>query len=299
MNGGRIAARLGPFVEDGLDIARVEAIRPVAELAGDGHRTLLLEHVADLVRAQRAQQAGHPALAAPALELHGRAAEQPHVVGREAAAEQLFHWTSQQILGAQAARCRARSAPRSRASANRRRPHPPAASAPAPRRLARRPPPAARGWAAAPSGQSRPPASLPANRRSRARCPGSACSARPPPPSRRNGPHCPRGGERRPRGRRRPLSLPAPRLPLRRSAQRRADGNRACTARRAGSPRHCPAAAASADHGTSTWRRAAPRRQRPARGAREPAADSRDGRAARARRLPGAPSARGPVGSRR
>ena len=41
-------------------------------------------------------------MAAPALELHRRAPEEPHVVLREAAAEHLFHGTAQQVLGAQA-----------------------------------------------------------------------------------------------------------------------------------------------------------------------------------------------------
>src|SRR6516162_11099036 len=65
--------------KQGFDAHGVEAVGPMTELAGHRHRTLFLQHLAHLLRANRAQETGDPALTAAAFEAHGSAAEQPQV----------------------------------------------------------------------------------------------------------------------------------------------------------------------------------------------------------------------------
>ena len=176
VNGGRIAARRGSIVKERLDIARIKAVGPMAELAGDGDRALLPEHVAYLVRSQAPEADWSPGhgcsgtRTAPARR--GRAA----CHGRQSRGR-----AAPPPASAADPRGSSRSMPRSACSQISRIcclvgwPHPPAASAPGRRRPVRRRRRAARASAAAPSGQNRPRANLPANRRSGARFPGSAC----------------------------------------------------------------------------------------------------------------------------
>src|SRR6185437_7609106 len=96
-----IAARSGTILKERLDVSLFEAVGPVAELAGHGDRPLLPKDLSYLIRSQGPQQAGHAAMTAATLELHGRTAEEPHVMSGKAAAKELFHRTAQQVLGAQ------------------------------------------------------------------------------------------------------------------------------------------------------------------------------------------------------
>ncbi len=93
---------LGPSPKSASTVDSIESIGPMAELAGDGHRTLLSKHVPDLVRS-REPAAGWSrdrgcsgTRTAPARR--GKAACR----GRKAAPKQLLHGTSQQIVRAQA-----------------------------------------------------------------------------------------------------------------------------------------------------------------------------------------------------
>src|SRR6516165_2780366 len=76
--------------EQRLDTHGIEAVRTVAELAGYGHRTLFPQHLAHLLRAERPQETGDPALTATAFEAHRGAAEQPQVVAGKAPCEKVF-----------------------------------------------------------------------------------------------------------------------------------------------------------------------------------------------------------------
>src|SRR5437588_216964 len=80
----------------------LEAIGPVAELAGHGHGALLLEHPAHLLGPERPKEACHATLTAAALETHRRASEQSHVLVGEALPEQLFHRAPEQLRHAEA-----------------------------------------------------------------------------------------------------------------------------------------------------------------------------------------------------
>src|SRR6185437_9896100 len=62
--------------EQRLHVDRIESIEPLTELTRDRNRSLLSQDVADLVGSQRTQQPCHAPLAAPALELDGRSAEE-------------------------------------------------------------------------------------------------------------------------------------------------------------------------------------------------------------------------------
>src|SRR6516164_10488189 len=76
--------RTGALGEQRVDINRVEAVGAVTELAGDGHRTLFVQHLADLLLAKCPQETRYPPLATAALEPHGRRAEEPQIMSREA-----------------------------------------------------------------------------------------------------------------------------------------------------------------------------------------------------------------------
>jgi len=87
--------------EQRIHVYRLEAIRPMAELARNGDRPLLLQNVPDLFGPQGAQQSGNSALVAAALELHGRAPEQAQIVLGEAALQQFLYRARQQVGGTQ------------------------------------------------------------------------------------------------------------------------------------------------------------------------------------------------------
>src|SRR5215831_6442371 len=78
------------FCEKGFDVDRIEPVRSVAELAGDGHRALLVEYLAHLLLTECTQETGHPALGAAAFEAHWRAAEEPQVTAREPLRQELL-----------------------------------------------------------------------------------------------------------------------------------------------------------------------------------------------------------------
>src|SRR5438309_9837998 len=84
-----------------FNVRRPKPIRPVAKLAGDGDRTLLLQNILHLVSTEGPQQPRYASLVAAALELHRRAAEQAHVVLSESSLQQLLNRAVEQIIGAQ------------------------------------------------------------------------------------------------------------------------------------------------------------------------------------------------------
>ena len=85
-------------LEQALHVYRIKPVRTLAELARHRDRPLLLQHVPDLVGAQRTQQARDAVHAAAALELHRPAAEQAQVVAAERAREQPLGGLVQQPL---------------------------------------------------------------------------------------------------------------------------------------------------------------------------------------------------------
>ena len=83
----------------------------MAELAGHGHRALLVQHLTYLVLTERPQKTRYPALGAAAFETYRRAAKEPQVATRKALRQELLD-----AVLAQAARSE-RSRPRGREQA--------------------------------------------------------------------------------------------------------------------------------------------------------------------------------------
>src|SRR6516165_2074627 len=91
----RVRRRIG--AEEPRDRQRIEPIRSIAEITGDRDRALLLEHAADLLGAERAQQAPHPLGVTAALEPHGSALEQPQIALTEVAQQHLLDRSAEQL----------------------------------------------------------------------------------------------------------------------------------------------------------------------------------------------------------
>src|SRR5690349_19855065 len=88
--------------EEGIDIGRLAPVGTLAELAGDRHRPLLLEHAANLLLPQGSQKRRDPALAAAALEPNGGTPEEPQVVAWERLLQQLLDRSAEKLRGLQA-----------------------------------------------------------------------------------------------------------------------------------------------------------------------------------------------------